>query len=211
MLNPRHTVRRILGRAQKRQGDPASAAERGRLLGGLTRAVRLPDWHLDVRSAALSGGLKQRVAIARGPVSYSATRVGVEEAASGTWAWPARCLREPAPRGASRRGTPPRLARVEIIGTDSANDFHTKSTLRGHAGLGESDPVTRIEDLPTIAVPSMFIHGRDDRVGHCEQSLHLTALAPGSRLVLLNRCGHWAVIEHAGEFNRLVASFVASN
>ncbi|MBO0805294.1 MAG: dipeptide ABC transporter ATP-binding protein [Nocardiopsaceae bacterium] len=64
-LNPRHVVRRILGRAQKRQGDPATAAERGRRLGDLISAVRLQDWHLDVRPAALSGGMKQRVAIAR--------------------------------------------------------------------------------------------------------------------------------------------------
>jgi len=64
-LNPRHIVRRILVRAQKRQGDPAAAAERGRLLRDLIRAVRLQDWHLDVRPGALSGGLKQRVAIAR--------------------------------------------------------------------------------------------------------------------------------------------------
>jgi 2-hydroxy-6-oxonona-2,4-dienedioate hydrolase len=27
-------------------------------------------------------------------------------------------------------------------------------------------------------------------------------------LVLLNRCGPWAQIEHAAEFNRLVADFV---
>jgi peptide/nickel transport system ATP-binding protein len=64
-LNPRHIVRRILSRAQKRQGDPAAAAEHGQLLRDLIRAVRLQDWHLDVRPGALSGGLKQRVAIAR--------------------------------------------------------------------------------------------------------------------------------------------------
>jgi 2-hydroxy-6-oxonona-2,4-dienedioate hydrolase len=29
--------------------------------------------------------------------------------------------------------------------------------------------------------------------------------------VVLNRCGHWAMIEHAEEFNRLVADFIASN
>jgi peptide/nickel transport system ATP-binding protein len=64
-LNPRHVVRRILTRAQKRQGDPVGAAERRPLLAKLMHAVRLQDRHLDVRPAALSGGLKQRVAIAR--------------------------------------------------------------------------------------------------------------------------------------------------
>jgi peptide/nickel transport system ATP-binding protein len=64
-LNPRHVVRQILGRAQKRQGDRVTAAERFRLLRDLASSVRLQDWHLEVRPGALSGGQRQRVAIAR--------------------------------------------------------------------------------------------------------------------------------------------------
>ena len=73
--------------------------------------------------------------------------------------------------------------------------------LGGWANLG---------DIPKITAPSMFIHGRDDRVVPFEQSLHLVSAVPDSRLVLLNQCGHWAMIEHAEEFNRLVTGFVAS-
>lgn len=69
----------------------------------------------------------------------------------------------------------------------------------------------RADDLPAITAPSLFIHGRDDRVVSYENSLVLVASVPDSRLVLLNRCGHWAMIEHAAEFNRLVADFVANN
>jgi 2-hydroxy-6-oxonona-2,4-dienedioate hydrolase len=29
-------------------------------------------------------------------------------------------------------------------------------------------------------------------------------------MVLLNRCGHWAQLEHAAEFNRLVDNFIAN-
>ncbi|HEY1703110.1 MAG TPA: ABC transporter ATP-binding protein [Trebonia sp.] len=64
-LNPRHVIRQILGRAQKRQGERLGGAERAQRLGDLTRAVRLQEWHLDVRPGALSGGQRQRVAIAR--------------------------------------------------------------------------------------------------------------------------------------------------
>ncbi|MCC5580333.1 alpha/beta fold hydrolase [Microtetraspora sp. AC03309] len=60
----------------------------------------------------------------------------------------------------------------------------------------------------TITAPSLMIHGRDDRVVHYENSLHLVARIPNSRMVLLNRCGHWAQIEHAAEFNRLVSAFI---
>ena len=54
----------------------------------------------------------------------------------------------------------------------------------------------------------MFIHGRDDRVVSYETSLLLTANVPNSRLVLINQCGHWAMIEHADEFNSLVIQFL---
>lgn len=62
-----------------------------------------------------------------------------------------------------------------------------------------------------ITAPTMAIHGRDDRVVPYESSLHLVAQIPNSRLVLLNRCGHWAQIEHAAEFNRLVTDFILNN
>lgn len=65
--------------------------------------------------------------------------------------------------------------------------------------------------LREIAAPTLLIHGRDDRVVPFENSLHLLAHIPDSRLVLLNRCGHWAQIEHAAEFNRLVANFVGAS
>lgn len=62
--------------------------------------------------------------------------------------------------------------------------------------------------VASVSAPTMVIHGRDDRVVHFENGLFLTSRVPDSRLVLLNRCGHWAQIEHAAEFNRLVTSFV---
>ncbi|EGX57325.1 alpha/beta hydrolase fold protein [Streptomyces zinciresistens K42] len=62
--------------------------------------------------------------------------------------------------------------------------------------------------LGTVAAPALIVHGRDDRVVHYENSLHLVTRIPDSRMVLFNRCGHWAQIEHAAEFNRLVADFV---
>lgn len=62
--------------------------------------------------------------------------------------------------------------------------------------------------LSEINVPTMVIHGRDDRVVPFETSLAFFGQVPDSRLVLLNHCGHWAMIEHAEEFNRLVTDFV---
>ncbi|MGW2183029.1 alpha/beta fold hydrolase [Streptomyces sp. NPDC001732] len=82
------------------------------------------------------------------------------------------------------------------------------------AGLPHGAPLPRWVDparLRDIAVPTLLIHGRDDRVVSFESSLFLLANIPDSRLVVLNRCGHWAMIEHAEEFNRLVIDFVQGN
>ncbi len=65
--------------------------------------------------------------------------------------------------------------------------------------------------LTEIPVPALLIHGRDDRVVHYENGLKLNALIPNSRLYLINRCGHWAQVEHAEEFNRIVIDFIHSN
>lgn len=82
------------------------------------------------------------------------------------------------------------------------------------AGLARGTPIPVWVDrsrLGEIAVPTLLVHGKDDRVVSYENTLFLLAHIPDSRAVLLNRCGHWAMIEHAGEFNRLVAGFVAAD
>jgi 2-hydroxy-6-oxonona-2,4-dienedioate hydrolase len=93
----------------------------------------------------------------------------------------------------------------------SAQPKHLENFL---AGLPKGSPVPQmasLEQIMGIAAPSLLIHGRDDRVVHYEHSLTLVSYIPNSRLVLLNRCGHWAMIEHADEFNRLVVDFVLHN
>ncbi|MGY1743237.1 MULTISPECIES: alpha/beta fold hydrolase [unclassified Blastococcus] len=81
-------------------------------------------------------------------------------------------------------------------------------------GLAHGAPIPIRVDRDSISgirVPTLLIHGRDDRVLHYEITLWLLATIPDSRAVLLNRCGHWAMIEHAEEFNRLVVGFLADH
>lgn len=66
------------------------------------------------------------------------------------------------------------------------------------------------EQIAGITVPSLIIHGKNDRVVHFEHSLRLVSAIANSRLVLLNRCGHWAQLEHAHEFNNLVDHFIST-
>jgi peptide/nickel transport system ATP-binding protein len=63
-LNRSHTVRRLIGRALARLGRVPRAQRAARLL-ELARSVRLADHYLNLRPRELSGGLKQRAAIAR--------------------------------------------------------------------------------------------------------------------------------------------------
>ena len=80
------------------------------------------------------------------------------------------------------------------------------------AGIGRQRlGVATEEEVAGISAPTLIIHGRDDRVVHYENGLKLCALIKNSRLVLINRCGHWAQVEHADEFNRLLADFIANN
>ena len=63
-LNPHHSVRRILGRALNRLAGIRSGRAQHERMVQLARSVRLEPRHLEVRPTTLSGGLKQRVAIA---------------------------------------------------------------------------------------------------------------------------------------------------
>jgi len=73
------------------------------------------------------------------------------------------------------------------------------------AGIGRPRRGTASEDeIAGISVPTLIIHGRDDRVVPYENGIKLCGLIPGATLVVFNQCGHWAQVERAEEFNRLL-------
>ena len=67
-----------------------------------------------------------------------------------------------------------------------------------------------VGDIAGIVAPTMIFHGREDQVIPLSTSMHLNRLIDDSRLHVFGRCGHWTQIEHANEFNRLLADFLAS-
>lgn len=108
-----------------------------------------------------------------------------------------------------------RFATPELVKARSdaalARPDHLKNYVEGLAH-GAPIPIRVDRDkIRDIQVPALLIHGKDDRVLHFEVTLWLLANIPNSRAVLLNRCGHWAMIEHAEEFNRLVVDFLQNS
>ncbi|QXZ08203.1 alpha/beta fold hydrolase [Comamonas sp. Y33R10-2] len=82
---------------------------------------------------------------------------------------------------------------------------HVEGWITGHG-----KPMVRIDQskLPEINIPTLHVHGRDDRTVNVAAALHLSRLIPNSRALIVNRCGHWVQLEHADEFNRSVTSFI---
>jgi 2-hydroxy-6-oxonona-2,4-dienedioate hydrolase len=96
--------------------------------------------------------------------------------------------------------------------TASQNRNHLANFLKGLAAMhidavGE-DALVRA--LSKVTTPAMIIHGRDDRVVGVEHSVRTAALMPNATLVVFNRCGHWAQVEHTEKFNGLVDGFISS-
>lgn len=91
-----------------------------------------------------------------------------------------------------------------------ANQNHLTNFLKGLATM-HIDAVGQDELVHALAkstIPALIMHGRDDRVVPVEHSLRTAALMPNASLLVFNRCGHWAQLEHAAKFNALLDGFL---
>lgn len=189
--------------------------ERAALVGnsmGAHTAIRFATLHPDRITHLVTMG----ASLGRGPASLFSAGDGPSEGLKVL----VEAYRDPSPENMQ--------ALVEVMTYDKAR-FATPELTRARAeaararpdhlanyldGLADGAPIPVKVDrslIPTIQAPTLLVHGRDDRVLHFETSLWLAANIPNARLLLLNRCGHWAMIEHAAEFNRLVVDFLKNN
>jgi len=63
-------------------------------------------------------------------------------------------------------------------------------------------------DIQEIPHEVLVIHGREDVVVPLENGLRLSQLIKRSQLHVFGECGHWAQIEHAARFEKLVMNFI---
>ncbi len=93
-----------------------------------------------------------------------------------------------------------------------ANPRHLQNFLRrtelGKMTPRKSEATELAAKLPSLNTPTLIIHGRDDRIVPLESSLRVLSVIRNSQLLVFNRCGHWAQIEHANVFNGLVSAFI---
>jgi pimeloyl-ACP methyl ester carboxylesterase len=65
-------------------------------------------------------------------------------------------------------------------------------------------------DLHKLKAKLLAVWGMDDRFGALDVGLQITRKVPDARMHIFTKCGHWAQVEHAAEFNRLVLDFLAN-
>lgn len=63
-------------------------------------------------------------------------------------------------------------------------------------------------EFERIAAPVLIVWGIEDRAGPVDVGLYMTRAIPNARMVVFNKCGHWAQVEHAAEFNELALGFL---
>ena len=65
------------------------------------------------------------------------------------------------------------------------------------------------EQLASIDVPVLLVHGSEDRIVPLEHGLALLRALPDARMHVFGGCGHATPLERTDEFNNLVRSFLA--
>ncbi|MCA1731390.1 MAG: alpha/beta fold hydrolase [Actinobacteria bacterium] len=66
-----------------------------------------------------------------------------------------------------------------------------------------------VERLPTLAVPTLILHGAEDGYVPVSWARRAHTLIKDSELHIFPQCGHWLTLERPGEFNGAVLEFLA--
>ena len=66
-------------------------------------------------------------------------------------------------------------------------------------------------DLHKLKAKLLICWGMDDRFGALDVGLQMMRLVNGARMHIFSKCGHWAQVEHADAFNRLMLDFFGND
>ena len=65
-----------------------------------------------------------------------------------------------------------------------------------------------VDQLPRIECPVLGFWGTDEQMMPESGIMRLTKNIKHMRLILVNECGHWVMVEHEGMFNRACIDFL---
>jgi 2-hydroxymuconate-semialdehyde hydrolase/2-hydroxy-6-oxo-octa-2,4-dienoate hydrolase len=65
------------------------------------------------------------------------------------------------------------------------------------------------DEVRAINIPTLLVHGREDRVVPVQVSVTMMGLLPKADLHVFSACGHWTQIERADDFSALVTDYLA--
>jgi len=85
--------------------------------------------------------------------------------------------------------------------------------LRNLLAAPNPDGETELSGVPekiaaSIALPTLILHGREDRVIPVEMGLRLGRAMPNAQFHMFGRCGHWVQAERFDDFVALTARFL---
>jgi pimeloyl-ACP methyl ester carboxylesterase len=102
----------------------------------------------------------------------------------------------------------PQIATKELVDEvyRTVNDRH--SVIRILAMAKSAIRHNMKKDLNKIDIPVSLIWGKDDKITPPEVALEFHELLPDSELHWIDNCGHAPMMEHPGEFNRLLKGFL---
>lgn len=83
-----------------------------------------------------------------------------------------------------------------------------RSWLRSEIGLG-GFRTNFVDELHTIAMPTLILHGEEDRYVPVSWARRAHMLIKDSELHIFPQCGHWLTREKPTEFNLAVLGFLA--
>jgi len=63
-------------------------------------------------------------------------------------------------------------------------------------------------ELGKIQCPTFALWGVDDKYCPVSGAMTIATNLPGARVLMISKCGHWVMVEHAAVFNRLCLDFL---
>lgn len=90
----------------------------------------------------------------------------------------------------------------------SAHSIPAGEWLAAVTSLHQPQNLTPLDDLRKLSCPTLFILGSEDPIVPVSVARELSALVPGSELVVVDQAGHSAYFEKPAEFNPQVLDFL---